>query len=380
MFTDRFATVGVVMAFSSIWAVFSTAAAAIPPPVHAYEFQGSLEDSGTGGIDILSEGGVAGDEYFEFNPMYPGDYVEGLTLVSPALTNPAVYSIEMRIKYDHLRNETPSGSYGPDQSWIKTIDFTDSLYSYGLYVEDVIRWEGPGEEGLIEFIASTGTPGGFHYPGVSPDGVILVDSWFHVVVTRDITGLFVCYVDGVEMFDFMDEQDDAVIDAPSGKLRFFQPDEEAILQYNVYEVTQGAMDYLRIYDEALSPQDAIGLFSPSVVLGDFDGDGYVTVADVNPFVLALTDRDEFENAYPNVDADFVGDMDGNGVFNLGDVSLFKAAVSGASSGTGIAVPEPTSCLLLTLAFVAWLGTGRVVGNGARIDPTPEVRSRGGCFS
>lgn len=329
-----------------IWLVFASvnSSAADPMPLHAYEFQGNLEDSGPGEVDIEAEGGVVGSEYFEFDPMYPGDYIEGLTLRNIAVTNPEVYSIEMRIKYDRLRNETPPGTYGPDQSWIKTIDYTDSLYSYGLYVEDNIRWEGPGEEGIIEFIASTGTPGGFHYPGISPLSTILADTWFHVVVTRDSSGLFTCYVDGAEVFDFVDEQDDAVIDAPSRTLRFFQPDEQAILEYNVYEVTKGAVDYIRIYDEALSPDEAMGLFGPTLP-GDYNADGVVNAADYAMWRDVLGSSVELAN-------DAIGGEIGMEQYQNWR-SNFGAAVAQSAHRHG--VPEPSAIALFALSLFAIAG-------------------------
>jgi hypothetical protein len=304
-----------------------------PPPLHAYEFSGSLADSGSGGIDILSEGGVVGPEYYDFNPQYPGDFNQGLTLVGTALSNAGVYSMEMRIKYDRLRNETPPGTYGPDQSWIKTIDYTDGLYSYGLYVEDVIRWEGPGEEGLIEFIASTENPPYYDYPGISPDGVILADTWFHVVVTRELSGLFKCFIDGEKVFQFQDTMNDAVVDANRNTLRFFQPDEQAILEYNVYEVTKGSIDYLRIYDQALSEQDAISLFEPFPP-GDFNQDHEVDGDD-----LAIWQSGYGINDTGDGDED--GDTDGR------DFLIWQRNF-GTSSVATLVVPEPSAACLLTL--------------------------------
>src|SRR5690606_15026643 len=62
---------------------------AVPTPVHAYDFNGDLNDGGSGGVAITSEGGTVGDEFYEFNPQLPpGDYNTGLTLATPALSDP----------------------------------------------------------------------------------------------------------------------------------------------------------------------------------------------------------------------------------------------------------------------------------------------------
>lgn len=263
----------------------TAAAAAGPSPVHAYEFQGDLSDSAPGDTPITSLGGVAGPTYFEFDPAYhtatfPGGVYQGLTLENPQLANFGVYSIEMRVKLDSLRNETPPGAYGEDQGWVKLLDFTNNSFSQGLYVEDVARWGGPGEEGKIEFIASGGRQDGYDYVGVSPDGVIQANTWFHTVLTRDSSGTVACYLDGVKMFEFADVWDDAVLDASNNALNFMQPDSYALTNwaYPVIEVTQGDLDYLRVYDHALTAAEVVTLFDPPMV-GDYNEDGRVDAVD-----------------------------------------------------------------------------------------------------
>lgn len=87
---------------------------------------------------------------------------------------------------------------------------------------------------------------------------------------------------------------------------------------------------------------------PPLLLGDMNGDQQITEADINPFVLALSNPDDYFAFYPLVDADDFGDMNQDGNFNLGDVALFKA-MFGSSSAANEAfatVPEPASSLLL----------------------------------
>lgn len=94
--------------------------------------------------------------------------------------------------------------------------------------------------------------------------------------------------------------------------------------------------------------------------GDMNGDGAINDADVNPFVLALTDRAAYESAYPGIDADATGDVNGSGGFDLGDVKDFRAllgpplATAGPSSGAS--VPEPGPATLVLALIGAGLNT------------------------
>lgn len=87
-------------------------------------------------------------------------------------------------------------------------------------------------------------------------------------------------------------------------------------------------------------------------LGDMNGDGSVDEGDVNPFVLALTDRAAYEAAYPGVDADIVGDIDGSSTLNLGDVKGFTALLaSGSGAASASALPEPSTFGLAALVLL-----------------------------
>lgn len=317
-------------------------ASGAPAPRHAYEFRGDLSDSGSGNTPIIAEGGVVGPELFSFDPMYPGDYNEGLTLKNPQLTNYGVYSIEMRLKFDRLRNETPPGSYGEDQAWIKLLDFTDGTYALGLFVEDVIRWGGPGNEGKIEFIASGGRPDGYDYVGVSPDGVVKKQTWFHTVLTRDASAKVVCYLDGVKMFEFQDVWDDAVLDAPDNTLRFMQPDNYALTTwpYPVLSVTQGDLDFMRLYDQALTQEEVLTLLVPPLA-SDFNGDSAVDGLD-----LAIWKQ--------SFGVDTRGDANGDNLTDGADFLLWQREVTGGALDESLAVPEPAGLAIALIAFAATL--------------------------
>lgn len=315
-------------------------ATATPTPLHAYEFDGSFADSGPGGVGITASGGTIAGGLFEFNPIHPGDIEEGLTLANPALSDMGVYSIEMRLKLDRLRNETPPGTYGEDQGWIKVLDYTGNAFSQGLYIEDDVLWGGPGLSGKIEFIASGGRLDGYDYVGVSPNGAVKTDTWLHIVLTRDASGWMTCFLDGVKMFEFDDVWDDGVIDAPDNALNFMQPDEYALTfwPYPVIEVTQGELDYFRLYDQALSEAEIEGLFK-SVLEGDYNGDGIVNLADYTVWRDHLGTTSTLEN-------DPIG-----GTVGTAQYEAWKANFGAGGMGVvaAVAVPEPATAWLFALA-------------------------------
>ncbi|MBK8913890.1 MAG: hypothetical protein IPM64_04670 [Phycisphaerales bacterium] len=60
--------------------------------------------------------------------------------------------------------------------------------------------------------------------------------------------------------------------------------------------------------------------------GDLNGDGVFNNFDIDPFVLALTDRPAYEALYPGIAADLVADYDGDGTLNNFDIDPFVAAI------------------------------------------------------
>ena len=61
--------------------------------------------------------------------------------------------------------------------------------------------------------------------------------------------------------------------------------------------------------------------------GDMNNDGAVNLLDVGPFVLGLSDPEQFELIY-GYSPQQPGDLNGDGVFDLLDVSLFVELLSG----------------------------------------------------
>ncbi len=65
----------------------------------------------------------------------------------------------------------------------------------------------------------------------------------------------------------------------------------------------------------------------TALLGDLNCDGVVSVGDINPFVLALTDPVAYAVAFPGCDP-LNGDFTDDGTLSVGDINGFVAAVTG----------------------------------------------------
>jgi len=81
-------------------------------------------------------------------------------------------------------------------------------------------------------------------------------------------------------------------------------------------------------------------------LGDMNGDGNVSAADVPLLIMALVHRSEYEALYPWIDADVLGDVDESGTFDLGDLEPFSMLVSAGQ--VAAVVPEPSAPMLALL--------------------------------
>ncbi|MCC7145425.1 MAG: hypothetical protein IT443_03190 [Phycisphaeraceae bacterium] len=100
-------------------------------------------------------------------------------------------------------------------------------------------------------------------------------------------------------------------------------------------------DSLSVAVDNVSLQVSVG---PSFLPGDFNGDGVITLSDINPFKLALTDTAAWQAQFPEV---VLADVDpnGDGVITLSDINPFKAILTG---GNGAVIPEPASLSLLAV--------------------------------
>ncbi|MCC7408653.1 MAG: aspartyl protease family protein [Phycisphaeraceae bacterium] len=89
------------------------------------------------------------------------------------------------------------------------------------------------------------------------------------------------------------------------------------------------------------------------VPGDFNGDGLANVQDINPFVLALTNLDNYYAAFPDMDL-ALADPNGDGHINVQDINAFINLLTPQGVALDAAViPEPSGMNLL-LSATFWL--------------------------
>jgi len=72
------------------------------------------------------------------------------------------------------------------------------------------------------------------------------------------------------------------------------------------------------------------------ILGDMNDDGQVNNQDIAPFVLALTNPQDFAQQYPQVPMPLVGDVNADGTMNNQDIAPFVALLTGGRTATRVA--------------------------------------------
>ncbi len=93
----------------------------------------------------------------------------------------------------------------------------------------------------------------------------------------------------------------------------------------------------------------------ATVLGDFNRDGLVTVADISAMMQALTDLKTYQATYSLTNAQLIeiGDLDGSGQVTDADLqALINLLANGGGNGSLTVVPEPGSIVLLGLGVLA----------------------------
>ena len=75
-----------------------------------------------------------------------------------------------------------------------------------------------------------------------------------------------------------------------------------------------------------------------ILPGDLNGDGALTNADIDPFLLALFDPSAYALAYPLLDPDLLGDFNGDNALTNADIDGFIGAIFGVSDSRFNALP------------------------------------------
>jgi len=204
-------------------------------PAHAqvlvgeFPLHGSLNNNLAGGaaLTLVPFNGSPGQ-------VTPAGYVfganQGLSFTSPSFT-PASYSLEFSFNFTSV------------SGWTKIADFSDLVSDIGFYqLNGDLNFYNVVDSGVADF-SNGGT----------------VD----VVLTRDVaTGTLTGYVNGHQRFLFVDSSSLAVTSAPGNKLVFFVDDAAT----GQREASGGTLNYLRIYDGALSSAQVSALFAAGAPL------------------------------------------------------------------------------------------------------------------
>ncbi|MCC7147303.1 MAG: PEP-CTERM sorting domain-containing protein [Phycisphaeraceae bacterium] len=99
---------------------------------------------------------------------------------------------------------------------------------------------------------------------------------------------------------------------------------------------------------------AVNVVTPNPdVRGDFNGDGVVTLSDINPFKLALTDPAAYAQSYLWVDLTAI-DPNADGVLTLSDIHAFKQLLTAGPA----AIPEPAALALVGAGLAVLMGRRR----------------------
>ena len=187
-------------------------------PVHRYNLNNSLSDA-NGGPSLVSDGGTLSAAGYAFGPN------QGLRLTG-AFADPGNYSIVIRSMFT---GTTYNG-------WRKMLDLKDRSTDEGYYSDPSFA--------AVMYNISTRVAGA--YTLGSPQMTVL---------TRDAsTNIFSAYVGGVQRFSVVDGSGIGTFSA-ANLARFFEDDFVGING----EASSGSVDYIAIYDTALTASQAQGL-------------------------------------------------------------------------------------------------------------------------
>ncbi len=186
--------------------------------IHIYDFATDLSDQ-LGGPNIIGLGGTVQNGSYNFAAN------QGLKLVG-GLPSPSNYTFVIDFRIDDLNG------------WRKIVDFKNLTSDEGFYVKAAgqLRWYGGGSEGPLN--------------AIQPNTTV------RVALTRDSSsGQVAAYVNGVQHFTEIDINSVGIL-SPENTIHFLRDDG--------VEATSGAIDYLAIYDSALSASEVQALGGPTI--------------------------------------------------------------------------------------------------------------------
>src|SRR5262249_47210789 len=106
---------------------------------------------------------------------------------------------------------------------------------------------------------------------------------------------------------------------------------------------------------ALYRNGVISVIDTNYLPGDFDRDGHVNVADIGAAEAALADLNKYQADHGNMTSAqlvSIGDLDGDGLVTNADLQgLISLLASGGGSGSVTAVPEPATWVLAAIASI-----------------------------
>lgn len=207
---------------------------AVPVLIGEFALQGSLNNNVSGGPPL-----VALPFSSVFGQITSTGYVfganQGLTFTSPTLSSGS-YSIELSFK----------SNLDSAANWSKLVDFAGQTLDAGLYIH-----------------SNGGYRLQFYNVVEGPSGDFAAGTNVAVVLTRTSGGTVAGYVNGLLRFSFADTSNQALITAANSTLNFFVDD-----HVQGDEASSGTVNFIRIYDDALSASDVSALFlagAPSAI-------------------------------------------------------------------------------------------------------------------
>ena len=196
--------------------------------IASYELNGSYADV-LGGPAITPNGGQLDDFGYSF------EVNQGLSL--SGVIAELDYSIEMMFQV-----EDPSSG-----GTAKIIDFANLSSDLGFYTGDTSP-----NNGFLGFFS-------FENEGfiLGNEVVFTPNTPVHIVVTRDgFTKEVIAYANGIEQLSFIDHTNEAIFSAPANTVNFLIDDGGGT------EASGGFVDYIQIYDRALTEAEVMERGNP----------------------------------------------------------------------------------------------------------------------